>query len=863
MHCRTLIAGIAFFAAVLSPLSHADYRTDYEDLNTGPLTGQDGYALPGGLPVSAAFEVQGYSVVPMNAVNPGGLDRLVIGEHPGGGSIAASERNLDFQFGGRWRLAFDLLVVQPSSGTPDAVRIGSVGTRPASAKGFEVEVRWVDPATPTEFRLAWKVVDAAGTAIDVVPPGPDWQNLVAERWYRVTTTVDFDRNRVDEVSFLRLDNGARGSHAPSQWNLGAVAASLPDSILLRVDGGSQAGVRMAFDNLRVRNANVLERRGGLTVYDRGRHQTWLIDANAPRNGGVIGIDPGGNPIPTPPRGLLTRAEAEGFANYINSTGLPGNNWRLPGTPDSACREDNELSDLYRAMGNIVSASSSNRVFNASVDVSENGYEPVAVDDQEWVSPRTFRKDLAFSVLRNLLDDPKVVEIDVHEEPFLDNRYPFADLSSNAPYWLGEDGLLNPAMGRSVWWFNGESMDTDETLRRYVMLVHDGDLNQSGGEPIPPDADNDMIADDVDDDPMIFSDQFSSGANSGVITSRGGQRLSLTTGMLGSQPVIRVRSGAFAIGNELSTFPSGLQRRGPGLVYDADRDVTWQRSASLVDELGYNNAANTVHSEGRLTFEEAAGCGEGPCVPPPASLPGSDDFMDMLSQSAIGCGGTDWRLPGTNGFCGAGLGCDGGEVGYLYSVQLDRLWGRIPGVGPGNSEPFRNVKDDFYWIAEDFVAPGSSQRFAFSFGSGMQETFDKSDGRFVWPVHDGDVGGPQPATIEACGGTMAISVYRWQIANLFCASGHVQSERGRIKAIFKLSDGSFAQTRLPAGHQIGFDQQTGAFSAPDANQATLAIQMSGETLELGPGETIRVDEQPQPTSWQILIAIIVAAILAAL
>jgi hypothetical protein len=615
-----------------------------------------------------------------------------------------------------------------------------------------------------------------------------------------------------------------------------------------------------------------ESRGALTVYDKGRHVTWFKDANAPESLGVIGMDDATqSAIATPPHGLLTKDEALGFAVYVNQLSfVPGREWSLPGD-NEACADPDAFSDLFTALGNNPATVAPTQSYSVHVTVRTDDYM-AGGQGVNWQSPTEYRATATYAEIETMLLDPEVVWVDADLEPFLVNRGPFLDLSSSAPYWMKEDVPADPSRSKIFDFFRGRAGTSPRDLRRYVLLMHEGDVHQTGpADAIPADADADGIADAIDSDAAVASNDFSDvalgGTSSGTLLDRGGQRLSLWAAGAGAGRRIVIRSAAIPLGAVFANPPVGLQRRGPRVVYDADQDLTWSRDANLARTIDYNSAASTSFAGGRLNFDEAAGCGEelgyGPCTIPPATLAGFDHFIDYLNDgNALQCGDRGWRLPRpdpTN--CGEIFGCTTSEMGYLYHVLLANPVG-TPGGGPvlDNRGPFLNVELGTYWTGQDLFSPTSDLRFTFNFAHGLIEAIDRRSPSYVWAVHDGDVAGPSPARVGICGGIAEITITRWEKASFFCESAHVEALQGRPLVVLRAGGQEAARLRLPQGQALAYDESTGTLAAGAANTLPLVVKLPNGQLSIAAGETksLAAVAAPSGRPWLLLVLFVLLA-----
>ncbi len=244
------------------PVVRADYVSGFEGLvgswSGEPLTGQDGYYLPPGTE-SVDFLVYTYlDNQLMLPENPTGGLQFIGGTGPAGNVYARAQRDMSFAGDPVWNLAYDFAAAYLGS-PPSANNIGSFSLRNegAAVTHYIHLMAWVDPATPTNFTAFFMGYDAAGNqhAQPGVSPGPAWENLDLNHWYRAWAKIDLDLNMFLEVGIIDLDTGVEEVFYPTDWYLagGAGGASaMPESFRFFA-GGSVAGNVLAFDNIEIVN----------------------------------------------------------------------------------------------------------------------------------------------------------------------------------------------------------------------------------------------------------------------------------------------------------------------------------------------------------------------------------------------------------------------------------------------------------------------------------------------------------------------------------------------------------------------------------------------------------------------------------
>ena len=180
-------------------------------------------------------------------------------------------------------------------------------------------------------------------------------------------------------------------------------------------------------------------------------------------------------------------------------------------------------------------------------------------------------------------------------------------------------------------------------------------------------------------------------------------------------------------------------RGGGLIYDADRNITWLQNANhgagSAQDDGFSN------TDGLMTWQSAVAWA--------ANLSYYDSVRDVTY--------TDWRLPTTvqpdptcsqqegGGAFSAGANCTGSEMGHLFYQELGGTsFASILTSNDPDLNLFTNVQGDGYW-SENFDA---NFAWVFNHGYGLQGPDNKTLGYYAWAVRDGDVASavPLPAAL---------------------------------------------------------------------------------------------------------------------
>lgn len=279
----SVLGAIALLFCAAS-IASAQYETGFENISGSPsgvvLTGQDGYYIPSGT-TSIDFNCYTYSGNALGYVqNPDGGSQFISGVGPGNGTFARAQRDIDYIFDpGVWKFEYDMACQFLLTGV-STNNIGSFSVRFSNANNLNAYIHlasWVDPNNPTSFNFFYLAYDAAGTqfAAPGLSPGPGWEGLSLNHWYRLWTTVDLASNLITEVGIIDLTTGIQNTASPSQWYLyGGSAGSggyLPEAHRFFAGGGSD-GNTTAWDNLHIIPGGVL---GACCFQD---HSCMILDA---------------------------------------------------------------------------------------------------------------------------------------------------------------------------------------------------------------------------------------------------------------------------------------------------------------------------------------------------------------------------------------------------------------------------------------------------------------------------------------------------------------------------------------------------------------------------------------------------------
>lgn len=260
------IRRIAAFSITATAIASADFVADFESppYNGSPagvaLAAQDGWYVP---VVTGSIDnnVFTYAGNPYGfPANPDGGLQFAAGRSLGGTSFCRSQHDYDFSTSTTWCITWDFICnfdgVAPATHNIASFSLQPGATAPPTNRIFIVlNTHMGDLNIPTVWGSGYIVHNAAGTQVAQpgTYPGPEWQNLEYNVWYRQTTEVNMTENRITSVSITNLATGAAATVEPIDWYLGGGAApTLPHATSFRLfTGGATAGNIAAWDNFSI------------------------------------------------------------------------------------------------------------------------------------------------------------------------------------------------------------------------------------------------------------------------------------------------------------------------------------------------------------------------------------------------------------------------------------------------------------------------------------------------------------------------------------------------------------------------------------------------------------------------------------
>jgi hypothetical protein len=265
---RTL--GIAVTALACIGLAYADFFTGFEasegytaSAAGDPLTfgfgggGQQGWYNP----VSGSFDYKVYTYAGNAlgiATNPFGGGQFAASTTGPAGELARAQRDHDWSTRTTWTVSYDVLGA--TFGTNPALNnLGSFSLQDSTTQRFYIQLLvWADPNNPgLGWHVQFNVFNASGGALNNQSPGPDFNNLQINHWYRLSTTFDLSTNLITQVTLVDLTTLQTFVSNPQGWYLHGGATPtrpLPTAFRLFTGGGTGTSPNsnvVAWDNINI------------------------------------------------------------------------------------------------------------------------------------------------------------------------------------------------------------------------------------------------------------------------------------------------------------------------------------------------------------------------------------------------------------------------------------------------------------------------------------------------------------------------------------------------------------------------------------------------------------------------------------
>ena len=294
--------GLAAASLAAAP-TYAQYTSDFENLNASAegtiLTGQDGFFLPAGVD----FNAYTYAGNVLGVVqNPAGGKQFVAGRGPGDGTnYARAQRDITWGTG-LVEVQYDVAGLFLGQGTT-VDNVGSFSVQPYPGSQDYIHLfSWVDPNTPTAFKAWYMSYDVNGKIHNApgISPGPAWDNLDVNHWYRFGTVLDFATNRIVYAWITDLHTGMSDGVTLTDWYMegGANGKPAPTGFRFFAGGGNGSDNAVAWDNMSSESVDLLA-----TLDGNCPGAVQLNISGATPNGKVaivVGTKPGPFINPNPP-----------------------------------------------------------------------------------------------------------------------------------------------------------------------------------------------------------------------------------------------------------------------------------------------------------------------------------------------------------------------------------------------------------------------------------------------------------------------------------------------------------------------------------------------------------------------------------
>lgn len=209
-------------------------------------TGQDGWYNP--VAGSRDGLIHTYSGnTPGFVPNPQGGDQFLrtVNDPAVATTFGRAQHDQSFATGDEWTFSFDYAAVRGGV-LPAINNMGSFSLQPsATAQFFQSLMTWDDLATGNaiDFNYIWFNSAGVQNSATGVLPGPEWNALPLNTWFRHTISINFATHRVLSIGIENLHNGATTTVNPTDAFLaGGANSTLPRPTALRCFSGGGLNV---------------------------------------------------------------------------------------------------------------------------------------------------------------------------------------------------------------------------------------------------------------------------------------------------------------------------------------------------------------------------------------------------------------------------------------------------------------------------------------------------------------------------------------------------------------------------------------------------------------------------------------------
>lgn len=175
------------------------------------VTGQDGWYNPvagsrDGLVHTYAGNTPGF------VQNPQGGEQFLrtVNDPAVGTTFGRAQHDVNFSVGDVWTMSWDYAAIRGGV-LPAINNLGSFSLQnSATAQFYQSLMTWDDVATGTAYDMNYIWFDAAGVQNGATGalPGPEWNALPLNTWFRHTQTVNFATHQLLSISIENLHTGA-------------------------------------------------------------------------------------------------------------------------------------------------------------------------------------------------------------------------------------------------------------------------------------------------------------------------------------------------------------------------------------------------------------------------------------------------------------------------------------------------------------------------------------------------------------------------------------------------------------------------------------------------------------------------------